>query len=155
MTMGIAFLLCVLEENWLHARQSEDRRAMIANVVIIVTAVIQVAVVFIGWSRNALPLTFFQALLGVYAIAATTKLYERSQFHILRARKLRAHLDELYPDSQVEQLLKSAESEHQTRYAVWMNIRLNTIWSGLHITIMLLVHEDGNPSVVYTVSALP
>src|SRR6266536_2491942 len=101
-----AFLLRVLEENWIHARQSEDKRATIANVVLIITTALQITFTFVGLSRNALPLTLFQAFLGIYALLGTTKLYERSQFHILRARKLRARLDELYPDAQVEQLQK-------------------------------------------------
>jgi hypothetical protein len=76
-------------------------------------------------------------VLGVYGITTSRKLYERSQYHFLRARKLRVHLDEIFPNAQVEQLLKQAESEHKIHYAFLMNVRLNNIWILLHIAIAI------------------
>lgn len=133
-----AFLLRTLEENWIHARQSEEKRAMLANVVLLVITVIQTAMLFVGFTRNTFLLPLFQVLLGIYAIIATMKLYERSQFHILRARKLRARLDELYPDAQVEYLQNVAETEHRRQYPIWMKVRLNSIWSGLYVIVTIL-----------------
>lgn len=137
MTETIAFLQQALEENWIHARQAEEKRAMLANVVLALASATLIALAFIGLGRKALLLTFLLLLLGVYGIVTTMKLYERSQYHIRRARKLRARLDELCPDALVEQTQKAAENEHQADYPWLMHIRLNSIWLGLYGTLIL------------------
>lgn len=136
-----------MEENWILARQAEDKRAVIAHVNIIAITVASGILVLIGFKKNALLLSILLVILGIYGILATAKLYERSQYHIHRARKLRAKLDELYPDAQVERLQKSAENEHRMRYPRLMNVRLNTIWLSLHILIAVL-------GAVYTIMIL-
>ena len=143
----MTFLLRVLEENWILARQAEDKRAMIAHVNIAAATVANEILVLVGFKKNALPLTILLMILGIYGIIATAKLYERSQYHIQRARKLRARLDELYPDTQVEMLQKSAENEHKILYPRLVNVRLNTIWLSLHTLIAIL-------GIIYTIIIL-
>ncbi len=142
-----AFLLRALEENWILARQAEDKRAVIAHVNIAAATVANGILALVGFKKNALPLTVLLAILGIYGIAATAKLYERSQYHIQRARKLRARLDELSSEAQVEMLQKSAENEHKVRYPRLMHVRLNTIWLSLHTLIAVL-------GVAYTIIIL-
>ena len=138
MSDSIPFLLRTLEENWILARQAEDKRAVIAHVNIIAITVASGILALVGFKKNALPLTFLLVILGIYGIFATAKLYERSQYHIQRARKLRAKLDKLYPDAQIEMLQKSAENEHRILYPRMMNVRLNIIWLSLHVLIAVL-----------------
>ncbi|MBV9689136.1 MAG: hypothetical protein JO202_05425 [Ktedonobacteraceae bacterium] len=64
--------------------------------------------------------------------------YERSQFRIRRARRLRARLDELLPDAQVQPLQSIAEEEHNAHYPVLSQVRLNTIWLGVHLLVVIL-----------------
>lgn len=131
------FLSRNMEENWLLARQAEDRRATIAMVNLILASAAQGIFAFIGLNLKTLPLALWLIVLGIYGIAASMKLYERSQFHILRARKLRSRLDEFYPDAQVENLYRAAEKEQQMRYPVMMHVRLNNLWIGLHVLIAI------------------
>jgi hypothetical protein len=132
------FLLRLLEENWQHAKLSEEKRALVAHLVLVITFTSQVVIVFTGFSKRALPVTCFLILLGVYALAVSRKLYERAQFHTLRARKLRTRLDQMYSEAKVEALQSSAEVEHAERYSFWMHVRLNNIWLGLHILVVIL-----------------
>lgn len=138
MNETITFLLRAMEENQIHARLAEEKRAMIANIILILASSAIIALAFTGLNSKALPLTLLLVLLGAYGAIVTTKLYERSQFHILRARKLRARLDVLCPDAQVEQLQKLAESEHLTNYQVFAKLRLNTIWTAMYLTLIVL-----------------
>lgn len=147
MSDTMTFLLRALEENWILARQAEDKRAVIAHVNIATATVASGILALIGFKKNALPLTVLLAILGIYGIVATAKLYERSQYHIQRARKLRTRLDELYPDTQVEMLQKIAENEHKIRYPRLVNVRLNTIWLSLHTLIAVL-------GIIYTIIIL-
>jgi hypothetical protein len=128
-------LFRMLEENWLHARQAEDKRAVIAIINLVIVSALQGIVAFTGLSPKTLFLSIWIIILGVYGIVASAKLYERSQFHILRARKLRTHLDELCPDARIEHFLHIAEDEHKVHYTTMMNVRLNAIWIGLHALI--------------------
>ncbi len=132
------FLLRILEENWRHARLSEEKRATLANLALLITFITQVVLAFTGFNRRVLPLPAFLIVCGIYAFAVNKKLYERAQFHTQRARKLRASLDQALPEAKVETLQTSAEAEHARRYAFWMKVRLHTIWLGLHLLIAVL-----------------
>lgn len=141
------FLFRSLEENWKHARLSEDKRATIANLVILIASAIQIALAVVGLSIKALPLTIMLIILATYGAFSTAKLYERAQYHIQRARKLRAQLDALCSNAHVQQLQGEAEEEHKKRYPRLMDIRLNNIWLALYGLIAAL-------GVIYTVICL-
>jgi Ca2+/Na+ antiporter len=133
-TDTVAFLMRNLEENWILARQAEDKRAMIALTVLILATLTLGAFFITGRAF----LTLLLILLGLYGLLTTAKLYERSQYHISRARKLRAQIDELCPDAHLELLYKSAEEEHQARYPRLMKLRLNTIWLCFYAVLIML-----------------
>jgi Ca2+/Na+ antiporter len=133
-TDTVAFLIRNLEENWILARQAEDKRAMIALTVLILAS-FTLGAFFIS---DRTPLNLLLILLGLYGLLTTAKLYERSQYHILRARKIRARLDELCPNAQLEPLYKLTEEEHQARYPWLMNVRLNAIWQCFYVVLIIL-----------------
>lgn len=140
-------LFRALEENWNHARLSEEKRAWVANLALLLTAALHIALAVVGLHRQALPLTIMLLIVAVYGALTTVKLYERAQFHIRRARSLRARLDELCPDAQVEQLQRAAEQEHRKHYPRLADLRLNVIWLSLYGLI-------GALGIVYTVICL-
>lgn len=136
MTDTVAFLMRAMEENWIHARQAEEKRALTAHIVLILASATIGALTFFGLTWRALPFTLLLILLGLYSGAITMKLYERSQYHILRARKLRARLAILLPDAQVEELQKFAENEHREQYSRLMCVHLNSIWLGFYLFLV-------------------
>ena len=148
MTETTDFLLAEAQENWAQARQSEDQRAVISNLIIIIATVIHGVLTQTGFTKNALPLTILLIFLGLYGIVASAKLYERHQFHIHRARKLRLRLDELHPDAQVKKTLDEASKEHWANYPfLSQRIRLHIVWLTLHTLIATL-------GVIYTIIIL-
>jgi hypothetical protein len=142
-----SFLLCNMQENWRLSREAEEKRFLLATVNIFLATVLQITLVLTGFHRQVVLLPCWLALIGVYGVVANLKLYERSQFHIARARKLRAKLDALYPDSELEQLFQYAEQEQKRAYPLLMNVRLNNIWTALHALIALL-------GVIYSIFCL-
>jgi hypothetical protein len=136
-----------MEENRLLDRHAEDKRATIATVNLLVVSALHGVFVFTGFSQRVLPLTVWMVILGIYGIVSSLKLYERSQYHMLRARKFRSRLHDLYPGAQVESLLHLVEEEHKVRYPFLKKVRLNTIWVGLHSVIVAL-------GILYTVLSL-
>jgi hypothetical protein len=133
-----AFLTCNMEENWRLAREAEDKRSLLAVLNLLLATVLQITIAFTGFHLQVLPVTCWLVLIGIYGIVAGLKLYERSQFHILRARKLRAKLDSVYPDADLEQLFQAAEKEQKQAYPLLMRLRLNNIWTAFHALIALL-----------------
>ena len=142
------FLLAAAEENWAQARQSEDQRAVISNLVVVIASVIHGVLTQTGFTKSALPLTILLLLLGIYGIIASAKLYERHQYHTHRAYKIRLRLEELHPDAHVSQALNLAGEEHRPKYPfLSQKIRLNRVWLGLHALIMTL-------GIIYTLIIL-
>ena len=132
------FLLACMNENRIRARDAEDKRAFIAHLSIVITVVLSGVIAFVGFNRKIVPLTIVLILAGIYGIIASMKLYEISQYHDLRARKLRVRLDELHPDAHSETLQKEAEQEHKQRYPRLTKTRLNYVWLCVHGIVILL-----------------
>jgi hypothetical protein len=139
MAEATEILVSLIEENWNHIRHSEDQRATITNLIVIVVSIIQGVLTQTGFTKNALPLTILLVLLGFYGLVTTAKLHERSRFHIKRARKFRDRLDTLCPDAQINLLQKLADEEHQSQHLILAKkVRLSSLWLALHIFIALL-----------------
>lgn len=132
-------LMSMIEENWNQIRHSEDQRATITNLIIIIVSVIHGVLTQTGFTKNVLPLTLFLIILGLYGIVITAKLYERTQMLVNRARKYRHRLNELLPEAHVELLKKAADEEHFKRFPIISKkIRLSRLWLALHGMIVIL-----------------
>ena len=134
----IDFLVACMNEDRIRARDAEHKRAFIAHLSIAVIVITSAVIAFTGFHRNTVPLTTSLILIGIYGILASLKLYERSQYHDLRARKLRIRLDELHPGAQSEATQKEAEQEHKQSYPRLTQARLNYIWLSVHGVAILL-----------------
>jgi uncharacterized membrane protein YbhN (UPF0104 family) len=132
----IDVLLHFIEENWTQARQHENQRATISNLIIIIAAALSGVVTQTGFKKNSLPLTILLIILGMYGVIATAKLYERGEYHMNRSRELSRRLNELCPDAQINQRLTDAGIEHQRNHKVLSKFK--RIWLGLPILIVAL-----------------
>lgn len=142
-----AFMLCNMQENWRLSREAEEKRSLLATMNLLNATVLQIIIVFIGFQWRILPITCWMIFTGAYGLLAGLKLYERSQFHIVRARKLRAKLSSLYPNTELEQLFQDAEQEQRQAYPLLTKVRLNNIWTALHALIGIL-------GIIYTLLSI-
>ena len=136
-----------MQENWRLSREAEEKRFWLVTVNVFLATTLQVIITLTGFHRQMILVSCWVVLIGVYGVVANLKLYERSQFHISRARKLRAKLDALCPDGEIEQLFQSVEQEQKRAYPLLTNVRLNNIWTALHALIALL-------GVIYSIFCL-
>jgi len=90
-----------------------------------------------GFSDQTLSLTVFLMILGIYGFLATAKLYERNRYHVRGAGALYERLEQLFPEAHVSQILASVKKEHDKTYRM-TRVRLNHIWSFLHLLIAVL-----------------
>jgi hypothetical protein len=128
----------LMEENRLHARQSEDRRIFLTAANALAASIILVALAVLPSTLRVLPLAVWLTLFGTVGIVLCLKLYERAQFHELRARKLRDRLNELAPDSGAQAALATADKEHSTMHGRTMAIRLNVLLVSLNAIVAVL-----------------
>lgn len=129
------------------AKQSEDQRANITGLLVIIASAIQGGLTQTGLNKNALPLTLMLIILGIFGILASLKLYERARRHTRLAFLIRERLEELHPETNLSQLLKITRKEQQASFPILRKIRLYIIWVTFHGMIMLL-------GIIYTIVAL-
>ncbi len=129
-------LLSVYREERDQGRQSEDQRATLANLVLIIAAGALVA--FVANLRfqlaAALPAAFI-VLLGVYGCLGSLKLSERFQLHQERASEIRRRINELVPDAKIEELRSQASANHQKDHRVLNRVHLSWFWVALHLLV--------------------
>lgn len=131
-------LLHLFEEERRMGRQSEDQRASIASLVIVIASVINGVLTQTGFHLKSLPLSILLILLGSYGMIFNAKLYERFRLHDRRADKIRNRLDELFPDAQIRVILMKSDEEQDISYPIISRkIRLYRLWIGLHSLILL------------------
>ncbi len=131
-------LLNFCEEEWVQARQCEDQRAIITNIVLVITSAALGLLSQMGLSIEMLPVTIFLVILGIYGAFASQKYYERHQFHIERARAWRKRLEELHPKSQITKVREEANKKHSQKFKRLEKIHLHTLWFFLHLAITLM-----------------
>ncbi len=129
------------------AKQSEDQRANITGLVVVVASAIQGGLTQTGINKNALPLTIMLIVLGIFGVLASMKLYERARRHLRLGFLIRQKLEELHPDTQLSLLLETTRKEQQEEFPVLRSIRLYIIWTILHCLIMVL-------GIIYTTIAI-
>ena len=81
MTETVEILVSIMEQQLSQAKQSEDQRANITNIVVLIAAAIQGGLTQTGFTKNVLPLTITLIAIGIFGVVATAKLYERFRYH--------------------------------------------------------------------------
>lgn len=148
MTETTEILIHVMEQQFSQAKQSEDQRANITNIIVLIAAAIQGVLTQTGFTKNTLPLTITLIIIGIFGVVATAKLYERFSYHYEVMRQIRQKLETLNPDTTIRACLDAAWQEHIKKHPIISTkIRLYAIWSALHVLIAAL-------GVIYTIIIL-
>jgi hypothetical protein len=138
MTDDTDVLLQLYQEDWAQARQSEEQRATLTNIILIIASAALGIVAQNNLTSEMLSLTIPLILLGLYGMVASEKLYERHQFHVERARAYRKRIAELHPNLQFDEAKAKAKVLHQKKFPVLHKVRLHYIWTTLHFAIAVL-----------------
>ncbi|MFF3208403.1 hypothetical protein [Streptomyces sp. NPDC002962] len=132
-------LLQFWQEQRDQARQSENQRAAMTNIVLVVAAAGIGFVVRQGLGdRSNLPVTAGLMLLGLYGALASAKYRERFAMHMHEAKLMRRRLDALYPALGLEADRQAARDGHQRQHRLLYQVRLHQLWTSLHLGIALM-----------------
>jgi len=138
MTESINVLLAMYESEMSWAKQAEDQRTAITNIILIVASIVVGLIPQSGGlGKQTLPVAILLTALGLYGALVSQKLYERHRFHYGRARFHRRKLNELLPAAEINKSMDAAENEHKKQYKWLYRVSFNRLWMSLYITIAI------------------
>ncbi|MFH8464893.1 hypothetical protein [Streptomyces sp. NPDC017991] len=131
----------VLLEIWRDQRQaavqSENQRATLSNIVILVVAAGLGLVSQRGIRMSTLVISVPMTLLGLYGVLVCLKFRERFEYHNTVARQLRDQLTALHPQLNVQAAWPRAFATHLPKYPRLFKVRLYFLWALLHAGVAL------------------
>ncbi len=128
-------ILQAWQEQWRLARQSEDQRASMTNIILLISSVAFGFVAQQGIRDSIVAVTIPLTLLGAFGAMAAAKYHERFRFHVALARPLWARLGALYPDAQLLEESLKAREVHERRYPLITRMGLYQMWIALPLMI--------------------
>ncbi|MGM9381199.1 hypothetical protein [Streptomyces antibioticus] len=118
------------------ARQMENQRAALTNIVIIVTAA---ALGFLtqqeGFEASTLGLTLPLCALGTFGAVASAKYGERWAVHSGLADSLRQQLGLRYPEINLPLLIAENHEEHRAEFPRIFKLKIWVLWVVLHASV--------------------
>ena len=132
----------VLLQSWREqrdqARQSENQRAVMTNIVLVLSSAGLGLIAQHGvYDRAMLIVSVSLIVLGGYGALTSLKYRERHELHITQARAMWRRLDALYPDLHLEEDWAASRARHRERYKVLYDLRLGYMWAALHAAIAI------------------
>ena len=118
-------------------RQSENQRAVLTNFVLVIAAALSGFIVQLHFELRTLPLSVLIVVIGCYGALAAAKYHERTDYHLHQARALTKVLVDAGVLAHHDVVLEAARLAHCRRYPRLHRLRLNWLWTGLHLGIAL------------------
>jgi hypothetical protein len=130
-------LLKLCETRWAEVKQAEDQRSALSNIILLIASAIVGIFTQKGLDRGSLPLALLLIFLGIYGAISSRKYRERIHYSLSILKLYRDHLNELYPDVQIEERRLQAKEFHEKRHPFMTKISPNHLWVALHISIAI------------------
>jgi hypothetical protein len=128
-------VLAYWQEHREQLRQSENQRAVLTNYVLVIAAAVSGLVVQQGFRIRTLPLSVLIVVTGLYGALAVAKYHERADYHLFQARALTRVLVDSGALADHDAVLEEFRLAHSRRYPRLHRIRLNWLWTGLHLGV--------------------
>lgn len=129
-------LLELLKGQREEARQMENQRAALTNIVIVVTAATLGFLTQQGGLRaSSLGLTLPLCALGTFGALASAKYGERWAVHSGLAKRLRHELGARHPGLRLHDLIADNHAEHRTKFPRILKLKIWILWVVLHAAI--------------------
>lgn len=130
-------ILAMLDKQWSQAQQTESQRATMTNVVLLVFGGLQSLIVQRSFDDASLILSVTMVLVGTWGTLASVKYYERFRLSTSRVGRWMEKLEELDDSTQLAAIESRADAIHEDRYPRLHRIRLNWMWTWLHVAVIV------------------
>jgi len=128
-------LLAIWKEAREHSRQHESQRSVATNMVLLLASADIGAMATLRLEHRTLPLAIALVVLGGFGFLLSAKHYERAEWSTAVAVEFEERLDFLDPDLGIRSGKMTATNKHEPRFARIHKVRLNKIWSFLHLLV--------------------
>jgi hypothetical protein len=135
MADGVEVLMNFWQEQRAQARQSEDQRAALSNLVLALAAAALGLIGQWGFERRSSLLSGAMILLGTYGALASAKYYERNGLHLEQAEKLADLIMEKAGLQNYEEMMQPIRDEYFGKHPNISRMRLNKLWVALHVCV--------------------
>ncbi|MFJ5803784.1 hypothetical protein [Streptomyces decoyicus] len=116
-------------------RQTENQRATLTNIIIVVVAAGLGFIAQTGLRTSMLVVTLPMLGLGLYGALACLKFHERSAFHVGQSKGLRRKISSQFPALNIEAGLTETSRAQRTRFPRLRKVRSYMVWVVLHSAI--------------------
>lgn len=130
-------LLKLYEQQCFFARQAEEQRAQITNMILLIASVVTGFIAQKGLGVDVLPLTILLIALGAYGAIVSEKMYERINFFFDRIDAIHKKLDALHSSDQIAKLWQEANALNSQHFPRLSKLHLHYFWITLHLGIAL------------------
>lgn len=131
-------LLKFCEEQWTQARHTEEQRATVSNLILLVGSIIIGFISQQNMTLRLLPLTIFLIVLGLFGALITEKYYELFHYHHSKVHNWKQRIDELHPNAHLVELENAAENWHAKYWPKLTKVRLHYLWLILNLFIVAI-----------------
>lgn len=130
-------LLFFCNEYWEEIRHTENQRATLTNLIILIASAVLGLFVQWGLSKAFIPLAILLILLGLYGAAITLKLYERYNFLQNRLYLFYNKINDLHPNAEFLKLRADADAKHKEQFPKLSRMRVHQLWLTIHAAISI------------------
>lgn len=135
----IQILIALHEESSSNARHIQEQRVSMTNFLVTINSAILGFIIALGFRIETLPLSVLICVLGIYGVLASAKFTQHFHRYYLESKNIRHRLDEIVPESKIEELFNSAREQNRQRYSkLERRVRIVYLWSSLHFVFILL-----------------
>jgi hypothetical protein len=128
-------LVAVWKEAREHSRQHEVQRSVATNMVLLLASADIAATATLRFEPRTLPLALGLIILGAFGFLLSFKHYERAEWSTAVAVEIEQRLDGLDQDLEIRSAKQTATIAHERRYPRMYRVRLNRMWSFLHLLV--------------------
>jgi hypothetical protein len=128
-------VLAYWQEHREQLRQSENQRAVLTNYVLVIVAALSGFIVQQHLRPATIASSALIVLLGTYGAVVVAKYHERAEYHLSQARALTQVLVQTGALGDNDTALDPARQAHYAKYPRLHRIRLNRLWTGLHLAV--------------------
>jgi hypothetical protein len=129
-------LLAAWKEVKEHGRQHETQRATATNMILLLASADVGAMATLGFGSRSVPLAIVLIVLGVFGVLLTGKHYERFQRSEAVASEIQSRLEASDPELGWLAANERGRRGHAQNYPIMSRLRLNKIWSSLHLLVV-------------------
>ncbi|MEU8076480.1 hypothetical protein AB0B31_13630 [Catellatospora citrea] len=130
-------LLVMWKDHREQARQHENQRGIMTNVLVLLSAAVVAMIAQLGLQPDAIPLTVTLMAVGSYGAVAAAKYYERFSASSAQCHHILTQLDDTEPTLHLVADRLEAKQRQRMEFKVTSRLNLSHVWLVLFVLLVV------------------